>query len=111
MRKLLFTLALEIFLKIFHAGNIKSPEFILSSINSILTNSSAPNDHPLGILTTCERNQWAEIRQHLEKLGNGDALNKIDSSLFAVALDNVILDSPRDIIRWFLHSDGMNRYC
>lgn len=99
------------FPKFFNVGNIKSPEFILSSINSILTNSSKPNEHPIGVLTTCERNHWAEIRQHLEKLGNGDVLNKIDSSLFVVALDNVILDSPRDVVRWFLHSDGMNRYC
>lgn len=93
-----------------YAGDIKSPEFILSSINSILRDSSEPNEHPVGVLTTCERNHWAEIRKNLEKLGNGHVLNEIDSSLFVVALDNVILDSSRDVVRWFLHSDGTNRY-
>ncbi|XP_065216088.1 carnitine O-palmitoyltransferase 2, mitochondrial-like [Planococcus citri] len=92
------------------SGHILSPEVILTSINAILSDDSAPAEHPLGILTSTERNKWAETRKHLENIGNAASLNVIDTSLFAVALDEPISEIPKDICKWFLHSDGINRW-
>lgn len=74
-----------------------------------MKNDNKPADLPLGILTTTDRNKWAETRKHLEEIGNKEVLNKIDTALFAVALDNVVVEKPKDIVRWFLHADGKNR--
>lgn len=90
-------------------GDILSPEVILSSINGILNDNTPPAEHPLGILTSTERNKWAETRKHLENIGNSESLRIIDTSLFAVALDEPISEVSKDICKWFLHSDGANR--
>ena len=74
-----------------------------------MSDDVAPAEHPLGVLTTAERNSWAETRKHLENIGNAASLNIIDTSLFAVALDDPISEVPKDICKWFLHSDGVNR--
>jgi len=66
-------------------------------------------EHPISLLTTSERDKWAESRKHLEEIGNKAALQAIDSALFAIALDTVIVQKPKDIVRWFLHADGKNR--
>ena len=92
------------------SGLLVEPEVILSSLNYILKDESQPSEFPLGILTTGERNKWAETRQHLENIGNKEALQAIDSALFAVALDHAVVEKNKDVVRWFLHSDGKNRY-
>lgn len=75
-----------------------------------MNDSKEVAEYPIGILTSTERNKWAETRKYLEKIGNEEVLNKIDTALFVVALDNVIVNKPSDIVRWFLHADGINRY-
>ena len=86
-----------------------SPGTILSSLKYIMDDQIKDAEHPISLLTTGERDKWAESRKHLEKIGNKAALEEIDSALFAIALDNVVVEKPKDIIRWFLHSDGKNR--
>jgi len=51
-------------------GNVMEPTYITSCLKNILDNKSAPNDFPLGILTTENRDTWAEARSHLENSGN-----------------------------------------
>lgn len=71
-------------------GNIVPPKVILNRLKHVLESSKAqkPAEYPLGILTTEERNKWAEIRQHLVQTNNEAALTTIDSALFCVALDD-----------------------
>lgn len=82
---------------------------ILSSINAVLNDDSAPAEHPIGVLTSTERDKWADTRKYLENIGNAASLNVIDTSLFVVALDEPISEEPKDVCKWFLHSDGVNR--
>lgn len=70
----------------------------------------APSNHPIGILTTTERNNWADLRNYLIKLGNEESLRVIDDSLMMIALDDEKpgLD-PKACVKQYLHSDGINR--
>lgn len=53
---------------------------------------------PVGIMTSENRDTWAQVRQKLESDSvNTDTLNAIDSSLFVVCLD--YYSSPNDIDR------------
>lgn len=95
-------------------GNIISPEIILGCLKYICEIKNPPAEHPVGVLTTENRDKWATCRQHLESIGNGDTLKLIDGSIFNLALDDTNEFSNREILtnltRQFLHSDGVNRW-
>lgn len=66
---------------------------------------------PVGVLTTENRDVWADARKHLESLGNSEVLDLIDSSLFNLCLDEVRLGKDRiKTVKQFLHSNGVNRF-
>lgn len=70
----------------------------------------APSNHPIGVLTTTERNNWADLRNHLIKLGNEESLRTIDDSLMLIALDDEKPGcDPISCVKQYLHSDGTNR--
>ncbi|KAK3908474.1 Carnitine O-palmitoyltransferase 2, mitochondrial [Frankliniella fusca] len=92
-------------------GHIMEPEYISSCIKHILDDQSAENQYPVGVLTTENRDVWAQARDHLEKSGNKEVLEQIDSSIFCICLDDQILgEDPEVITRAFLHADGVNRW-
>lgn len=92
-------------------GHIMEPEYISSCIKHILEDPSAENQCPIGVLTTENRDVWAEARDHLERLGNKEVLELIDSSIFCICLDDkTVGDNPEVITRSFLHADGVNRW-
>ncbi|XP_011150518.1 carnitine O-palmitoyltransferase 2, mitochondrial isoform X2 [Harpegnathos saltator] len=73
-------------------GAIRGPKEIAACLKAILEDNRAPNKHPVGILTTSERDQWAQARSHLFKTGNQEILNKIDSAVYIITLDDEVLD-------------------
>ncbi|XP_063994759.1 carnitine O-palmitoyltransferase 2, mitochondrial-like isoform X2 [Diachasmimorpha longicaudata] len=92
-------------------GSIRSPHEIASCINSILNDPREPNLCPIGILTTTERNQWAQNRRHLVDIGNADVFRKIDTATFLLILDDDLVSEDFPVlVRHFLHSDGCNRW-
>ncbi|XP_011313250.1 carnitine O-palmitoyltransferase 2, mitochondrial [Fopius arisanus] len=92
-------------------GHIRRPSDIASCVYSILNDSRKPNECPIGILTTTERNQWAENRQNLLNLGNEEVIKKIDTASFILAIDDDMEDEDHNaLLREFLHSDGVNRW-
>lgn len=70
-----------------------------------------PSNYPIGVLTTTDRNNWADLRNYLIKLGNEESLNTIDDSIMMIALDDEKpgLD-PKVCVEQYLHADGVNRY-
>lgn len=71
----------------------------------------SPSNFPIGVLTTAERNNWAELRNYLIKLGNEESLRTIDESLMMIALDDEKPGAdPLSCVKQYLHSDGTNRY-
>ncbi|XP_026732330.1 carnitine O-palmitoyltransferase 2, mitochondrial [Trichoplusia ni] len=92
-------------------GNLLSPLEMLGNLSKILNDDSPAAEHPLGVLTTQNRDEWAKHRYYLEATGNTEVLNKIDSAIFNLVFDDdVINDDKRTILKKWLHSDGTNRW-
>ncbi|XP_022113656.1 carnitine O-palmitoyltransferase 2, mitochondrial [Pieris rapae] len=92
-------------------GNLLLPEELLGNMAKIISDDKPSADFPLGILTSQDRNAWAKQRQHLEEIGNAEALKKIDSAIFNLVLDeDSIHEDKHKILRQYLHSDGNNRW-
>lgn len=92
-------------------GNLLTPAEILGNLNKIINDNAARSEHPLGILTTQNRDEWAKQRKHLEEIGNSQVLHKIDSAIFNLILDEDVLhDDKHRILRKYLHDDGLNRW-
>ncbi|XP_014488998.1 PREDICTED: carnitine O-palmitoyltransferase 2, mitochondrial-like [Dinoponera quadriceps] len=92
-------------------GTIRSPKEIAACLKTILEDDRPPNKHPVGILTTSERDQWAQTRSHLLETGNQEILKKIDSAVFALILDDEDVGAVKNnLIRTYLHADGTNRW-
>lgn len=86
------------------------PQLILSKLQYVLKDDTAPSKYPVGVLTTAERNFWATSRDYLAKLGNEESLRAIDDSLMMIALDDEKPGSnPIPCVKQYLHSDGSNR--
>lgn len=93
-----------------YLGNILEPQLLLSKIQYILKDDTIPSDYPIGVLTTAERNRWANLRNDLIKLGNEESLRTIDDSLMVIALDDQTPGAdPVSCYKQYLHSDGTNR--
>ncbi|XP_026752133.2 carnitine O-palmitoyltransferase 2, mitochondrial [Galleria mellonella] len=92
-------------------GNILSPSELLGNLSKILNDNTPKADHPLGILTSQNRDVWATQRAHLESIGNQETLRKIDSAIFNLVLDDILIeDDKHRILQNFLHGDGTNRW-
>ncbi|XP_049868322.1 carnitine O-palmitoyltransferase 2, mitochondrial [Pectinophora gossypiella] len=92
-------------------GNLLSPTEILGNLNKIMNDSAPKAEYPLGILTSQNRDEWAQQRAHLEETGNRQALQKIDSAIFNLVLDEeAIHEDKHKILKHYLHGDGLNRW-
>ncbi|KAF8768318.1 Carnitine O-palmitoyltransferase 2 like protein [Argiope bruennichi] len=92
-------------------GNIIPPSHIKDLINYILSDSQSLPSHPVSVLTTENRDVWADARTRLEKLGNAEQLKVIDSAIFVLALDEETLGD--DLIKsahHMLHGPVYNRW-
>ncbi|GLH11647.1 uncharacterized protein GBIM_16393 [Gryllus bimaculatus] len=92
-------------------GNIVPPTDILACMKYIAADTTPPAQHPVGVLTTSNRDVWAKNRKKLEAIGNSDVLKAIDSSVFNISLDGVAINEDRDLlVHHILHADGHNRW-
>lgn len=92
-------------------GYIYEPNAIANCLKSILEDNIPRNDNSIGVLTTSNRDLWAETRAHLEQIGNKEALQKIDSAIFVMVLDDVNIGTDYNkLIETYLHGDGTNRW-
>lgn len=98
-------------------GCLETATEILNRIRAVMkmSHDCKPNEHCLGVLTTLERNKWAEIREHLISLAdNRKLLQLLDSGLFCICLDDVedpVYDdnNPIPAFRHLLAGSGCNR--
>ncbi|XP_072129927.1 carnitine O-palmitoyltransferase 2, mitochondrial isoform X4 [Mobula birostris] len=91
-------------------GRITKPSEILAHFQYILSDSSPPPEFPLGYLTSEHRDVWSSLRQRLLEAGNKEALNKIDSAVFCVCLDDITIKDHRELSHNMLHGNGLNRW-
>lgn len=93
-------------------GNIKPANEILALVQGVLSDEVEQAEHPIGILTTQDRDTWTSYREQLEQAGNSETLKKIDSAFYAIALDDsFVTDDATTFSRQFLHGDNLgNRW-
>lgn len=82
----------------------------MSCLDFILKDNQSPAEYAVGILTTENRNVWADARQHMIKAGNERFLHLVDSAVLNLVLDDEeMAGDPYKMVRHFLHGDGKNR--
>jgi acyl transferase domain-containing protein/NADPH:quinone reductase-like Zn-dependent oxidoreductase/NAD(P)-dependent dehydrogenase (short-subunit alcohol dehydrogenase family)/acyl carrier protein len=66
-----------------------------------------------GVLTTDNRDAWAENRRLLQEISpeNAQLIHMIEAAAFVIYLDNSAPKTARERGHLFLHADGFNRWC
>lgn len=86
------------------------PGDIHACLKWIQQDATVPPSHPIGFLTTENRDVWANARGLL-LADNKQQIEAIDSALFNLVLDDVKTDNdPLKMAKVFLHGNGANRY-
>ncbi|GMF47292.1 unnamed protein product [Phytophthora fragariaefolia] len=96
-------------------GGAVQDEQILANVEAILAEpltKSTPDAPGMGLMTTMNRDAWANARQKLEASGgvNEASLEQIDSALFMVSLEHESPATPEEVSRTFLMGDGTNHW-
>lgn len=85
----------------------------MGSLESILADNIDQSPHPIGIMTTENRDKWATFRDKMisKSSRNQKFFKEVDSALFVLSLDDDNLgEDPVTVIRQYLHSGtGTNR--
>ena len=96
------------------SGELRSSKEIEKDLNTILRmgKEKAEEGEGLGILTTMNRDEWSDARDALLRIHpqNEASLETIETSLFALCLEDSSPDTPEDLFRTMLHGDGRNRW-
>lgn len=94
-------------------GNLFAPEHYRACLEHILADPRPPPSVAVPALTAGPRDDWARARQALEGAGNGQALRRLDSALFALVLDQEMFpgtSQEEKIAHHFLHGPVHNRW-
>ncbi|RLN75032.1 hypothetical protein BBJ28_00027083, partial [Nothophytophthora sp. Chile5] len=96
-------------------GSAVPDEQILANIDAILAEplvKGTPETPGMGLLTTMNRDAWANARDKLVASGgaNKASLEQIDSALFVVSLEHESPETPEQVSRTFLVGDGSNHW-
>ena len=77
-----------------------------------MANAYGTDNHPVGILTAQHRDQWTSDRNSLVLSSpiNEASLERIQSALFLVCLDDDAPVTRNQVARSLIHSDGCNRF-
>lgn len=92
------------------SGHIVATATIYQNLKYIIDDPTPPPNFPVAVLTSENRDTWANMRHALEAIpGNEEVLRLIDSAVFVLCLDDHDVNSISDVTRTFLHGDGKNR--
>ena len=77
----------------------------------ILAEDEGESDVPLGLLTSMQRDSWADERDELlADSTNAASLHDLDSSMFAVSLTRGAPEENTDLLRCMLFGDARDRW-
>ncbi|ORZ39107.1 acyltransferase ChoActase/COT/CPT [Catenaria anguillulae PL171] len=95
-----------------HSGKPLSTAEIQAQLDRIMALAGENKGLPLGALTTDNRDTWTDVRAKLLALhpGNEQVLDKIQSSVFALCLDDSSPVTREEVGRALWHGDGRNRW-
>ena len=87
------------------------PDQLYTTLSAIVNDPIPPPPHPVNYLTGIDRDTWADVRKKLiADPQNSCALEKVESALFIVCLDNNEPQTVLDATYAFLHNYGANRW-
>ncbi len=93
-----------------HVGLSEPVDKLCSQLLGILNDPRPPPTHPIGYLTTMERDQWAELREELRSHAeSAKNLSILDSAMFVLCLDDHEPTTIPDFTFTMLHNHGANR--
>ncbi|XP_076363624.1 carnitine palmitoyltransferase 2 isoform X2 [Tachypleus tridentatus] len=92
-------------------GNIFPPSHLYSCLAYILTDNHPVPTHPVGVLTTENRDQWATVREMLKDAGNKEQLRLIDSAIYVMVFeDETVGEDHIKAASTMLHGPFGNRW-
>lgn len=92
-------------------GSVVPAGEIMSCFRHIMNTPNDPSSLPVGILTTADRDSWADAREKLEANPKNKAtLEMIDSALFAICLEDSPVAGFKEQQELMLHGAGRNRW-
>jgi acyl transferase domain-containing protein/NADPH:quinone reductase-like Zn-dependent oxidoreductase/NAD(P)-dependent dehydrogenase (short-subunit alcohol dehydrogenase family) len=103
---------------VFRQGHVFDIDLTLSHpelealFQRIIDSTTLP-DSWVGVLTSDNRDAWAENRKLLEEVSreNADLISTIEAAAFVIYLDTLAPKTARERGHLFLHADGFNRWC
>ncbi|GLE04585.1 hypothetical protein PINS_up013554 [Pythium insidiosum] len=90
-------------------GRLLSFEEICLQLQRVLDMAGA-KESPVGVLSSEDRDAWADARDELVRTGNEAALREIESAVLALCLDDTAPVSRTEVARGLWHGDGRNRF-
>ncbi|KAJ1734390.1 Carnitine O-acetyltransferase mitochondrial [Coemansia sp. Benny D160-2] len=99
-------------LQLVHDGQLLSAAEIESQLDRIVEVADSDTAVPVGILTSDNRDLWADNYKLLSEASpkNAEILEKIQSSAFLLCLDNTRPVTREEYHRTYWHGDGSNRW-
>ncbi|CAM9778051.1 unnamed protein product, partial [Sphacelaria rigidula] len=77
----------------------------------LVIDSAGPDPvHPVGVLTSHGRTEWARARDQLVADGNEELLERAEAAVLAVCLDDSAPETRAEAARALWHGDGRNRH-
>ncbi len=96
------------------AGVLPTLQELEEDLKKIVAIGAAPpkDDETIGILTTMQRDEWADARTKLlaQDPQNAVSMEKLETALFAICLEDSNPETSDDFAKILLHSDGRNRW-
>ncbi|XP_078074597.1 carnitine O-palmitoyltransferase 2, mitochondrial [Mustelus asterias] len=91
-------------------GKIIKASEIQAHFKYVLSDPRPPPNFCLGYLPSENRDTWSSLRQRLLEAGNTEVLNKIDTAIFCICLDDMTVKDHRQLSHNMLHGNGFNRW-
>ncbi|XP_038650305.1 carnitine O-palmitoyltransferase 2, mitochondrial isoform X2 [Scyliorhinus canicula] len=91
-------------------GRITKASEIQAHFKYILSDPRPPPEFCLGYLTSENRDTWSLLRHSLLEAGNAQVLNKIDTAIFCICLDDMTVTDHLELAHNMLHGNGLNRW-
>jgi carnitine O-acetyltransferase len=91
------------------SGRAYGFEQLVHQLQRVVADAGA-KESAIGVLTSADRDHWADARDELVRTGNAAALRAIESAVVVVNLDDARPVSRTEVARALWHGDGRNRF-
>jgi len=94
------------------SGEMRCFSEVEGDLKHIIAKGESSVDEEIGIFTTMDRDEWAEARESLLQIDkrNKECIEKIDSAIFVLCLDDKSMETLEDASNMLLHGNGRNRW-